>query len=197
MPCPFKAKFWQLTNIYSPVVRLTLMMLMMFSSSSRQMKPVSTVTTKLQPAVLLLASFALQFTFVAPAGKVEPDGGTQVTVSPGQLSEIAGFGKVTVVFVVVKFAGQVIVGGWVSLTVTVKVTDPPPVVLHVTLVEPTGKKEPEAGVQVASAQAPDPGGNETFAPHWPAVLLTVMLGGFTQGTIQTVTEKEPRLLFES
>ena len=52
-------------------------------------------------------------------------------------------------------AGQVIVGGWVSLTVTVKLhvllsTELP----HVTVVVPFGKKEPEGGVQVTVPQLP-------------------------------------------
>ena len=49
------------------------------------------------------------------------------------------------------FAGQVIVGGWVSFTVTVNVQ--PDVLpeesatIQVTVVVPTGKKEPETGEQ--------------------------------------------------
>jgi hypothetical protein len=36
--------------------------------------------------VLLAASVATQFTVVMPVGKVEPDGGAQMVVTPGQLS---------------------------------------------------------------------------------------------------------------
>ena len=55
------------------------------------------------------------------------------------------------------FAGQVIVGGCVSLTVTVNVQIPivPPesVAVHVTVVVPFGKKLPDAGEQVTVVPA--------------------------------------------
>ena len=54
-----------------------------------------------------------------------------------------------------------IVGGCVSLTVTVKVhVEPPaPAAVHVTVVVPTGKNEPDGGVQVIVPQVPvDVGG---------------------------------------
>ena len=66
----------------------------------------------------------------------------------------------------VLFAGQVIVGGCVSLTVTVNeqlgpgvvplgcATVPPPPVVQVTVVMPFGKKEPEAGVQFTVPHEP-------------------------------------------
>ena len=48
-----------------------------------------------------------------------------------------------------------IVGGWVSLTVTVKVqVVGPDVAVHVTVVVPTGKNEPDAGEQVTVPQEP-------------------------------------------
>jgi hypothetical protein len=50
------------------------------------------------------------------------------------------------------FAGQVILGGWVSTTVTVKLQLGPAVELQVTVVVPTGKKEPDAGLQVIVPQ---------------------------------------------
>ena len=59
------------------------------------------------------------------------------------------------------FGGHVIVGGCVSLTVTVKVhVEPPaPAAVHVTVVVPTGKNEPDGGVQVIVPQVPvDVGG---------------------------------------
>ena len=46
-----------------------------------------TFTEKEQVAVLPEASVAVQVTVVVPGGKGEPDGGTQTTVTPGQLSE--------------------------------------------------------------------------------------------------------------
>jgi hypothetical protein len=41
------------------------------------------------------ASVALQLTVVVPLGKVEPFGGVQLTVAPGQLSDAMELGKVT------------------------------------------------------------------------------------------------------
>ena len=49
-------------------------------------------------------------------------------------------------------AGQVITGGWVSLTVTVKVQLGPGVMVQVTVVVPTGKNDPEAGEHVTVPQ---------------------------------------------
>ena len=46
-----------------------------------------TVTVNEQVAVLPELSVAVQTTGVVPFGKVDPDGGLQVTVTPGQLSE--------------------------------------------------------------------------------------------------------------
>ncbi len=54
-------------------------------------------------------------------------------------------------------AGQVIVGGWVSFTVTVNVQLGPAVAVQVTVVVPTGKNEPEAGLQVIVPQLGPPG----------------------------------------
>jgi hypothetical protein len=64
----------------------------------------------------------------------------------------------------VTFAGQVMIGACVSLTVTVKVhngatspdgfASPPPPSEQVTVVVPTGKKEPDDGEQVTFAQLP-------------------------------------------
>jgi hypothetical protein len=51
-----------------------------------------TVTLKLQFAVLPDPSLALQLTAVIPFGKVEPDGGLQEAVAPGQLSPTVGGG---------------------------------------------------------------------------------------------------------
>jgi hypothetical protein len=49
-----------------------------------------TVTVKLQDAVAPFPSVAVQVTVVAPTGKVEPDGGAQAKVTPGQLSATVG-----------------------------------------------------------------------------------------------------------
>jgi hypothetical protein len=45
-----------------------------------------TVTVKVQQALLPLLSVAQQVTGVVPLGKVEPLGGMQLVVTPGQLS---------------------------------------------------------------------------------------------------------------
>jgi len=49
-----------------------------------------TVTVKEQLLVLPAASVAVQFTGVVPVPKLEPDGGLQLTVTPGQLSLATG-----------------------------------------------------------------------------------------------------------
>jgi hypothetical protein len=78
------------------------------------------LTLKLQEAVLPEASVAVHVTVVVPTGKIEPDGGMHAVVTPGQLSEAVGGGKVTVPVVAsgqvsgataLTLAGQVIVGG--------------------------------------------------------------------------------------
>ena len=49
-----------------------------------QVEELLTVTTKLQPATRLFApSLAAQLTCVDPTEKLEPEGGLQVTVTPG------------------------------------------------------------------------------------------------------------------
>jgi hypothetical protein len=106
-------------------------------------------------------------TVVVPTGNIEPLGGVHTEVTPGQLSDIVGAGKVTVALLeigqvcaatAVTFAGQVIVGGCVSLTVTVKLQEPVlfelSVAVQVTVVVPLGKVEPERGLQTG---VPTPG----------------------------------------
>lgn len=85
------------------------------------------VIEKVQLALLLAASVAVQVTGVVPTGKAEPEGGVQTTVPPGKLSEKVGAGNVTVSaphspgnVVIVMGAGQVIVGAVWSFIVTVK-----------------------------------------------------------------------------
>jgi len=97
-------------------------------------------------------------TGVVPSANVEPDGGTQTAVAPGLLSVTVGAGYVTTAVFsplaacTVTFCGQVIVGGCVSArTVTVKEQLLALPVLSVavqdTVVVPTGKAVPDAGVQ--------------------------------------------------
>ena len=120
-----------------------------------------TVTVNEQVAVLPEASVAVHVTVVVPCGNADPDGGTQVVTTPGQLSLEEGVVKVTTSATVsgspvaVIGEGQVIVGGCVSFTVTVNVQlGPSPAAVHVTVVVPTGKVEPVAGEQVIVPQSP-------------------------------------------
>lgn len=66
-----------------------------------------------------------------------------------------------------------------SLTVTVNEQPGPAVVVHVTVVVPFGKNEPDAGVQVTVPHPPPlvEGANVTTAPHWFGSLFFVMLAG--------------------
>src|ERR1043166_4924953 len=162
-----------------------------------------TVTVKLQPDVLPEASVAVQVTELAPSANVEPLGGLQLVLTPGQLS-VALTVQVTldatevppVVFVTI-FAGQVIAGGCVSLTVTVKLqlTMPQPLeAVQLTVFVPTGNEwgdvmtvEPTlhsvvgVGLPVALAA------KATLLEHWPEAAGTVMLAGQpTVGPVFTV-----------
>ena len=98
--------------------------------------------------------------------------------------------------VVTIFAGQVIVGSCVSLTVTVNVQVfillDASFAVTVTVVVPTGKKDPEAGLLVTvtpgQLSVATGGGHETMAPHWPAVLLvTILAGQVTVGNCVSTT----------
>src|SRR5712692_2081974 len=151
-------------KLKSPVWALTSTTLPGLLSSCRQ--KLNAVTVKLQVAVFPATSVAVQVTVVVPTGKTEPELGLQATVTPGQLSDavtVKFIGPVLVAMgqeaasVVVIFEGQVTVGGCVSTTVTVNehISGPaPPFDLHVTVVVPTGKNEPEAGEQLTVPQAP-------------------------------------------
>ena len=99
----------------------------------------------------------MQVTVVVPIGKVEPDGGAQVTVAP---LVAVGVGYVTtppveVVAVTVMSIGQVIIGGstcGVSVTVNWHEAEPAELVaVQVTVVVPIGNVEPEGGAQVTVA----------------------------------------------
>ena len=66
----------------------------------------------------------------------------------------------------VTFAGQVIAGAWLSTTVTENEHVGPAVAVHITVVVPTGKNDPEAGEQVTVPQpAAAVGVKLTTAPH--------------------------------
>jgi hypothetical protein len=124
-----------------------------------------TVTVNEHMAVLPLASVAVQETVVVPIGKNEPDAGEQTTaVLPEQLSAVVGVAKLTFAphcpasFETVTFEGHVIDGAWVSLTVTVKVQvvvlSSESLAVHVTVVVPTAKVEPDAGEQTTVVSPP-------------------------------------------
>lgn len=98
--------------------------------------------------------------------------------------------------VLVTFAGQVIVGACVSLTVTVKVhgDDILPeasVAVQLTVVVPTGNVDPDAGVHttVAPGQlSSDVAVKLTTAEHCPAVLfVTILAGQIAEGGMSSVT----------
>ena len=113
------------------------------------------------------ASVGVQVTVVVPTGKDDPEGGTQLTVAPGQLSATVGAVKLTVIaapptvgVTAVMFAGQLLdkVGNCVSFTFTVKVQEEEEpsslVAVTVTVVVPTGKNEPDAGLDATVPQLP-------------------------------------------
>lgn len=111
-----------------------------------------------------LASAAVSVTKVVPIGKKLPEAGLAVTSGEAvQLSLAAGKLKLTVAphwpgsDAKVRANGQDMPGASVSSTVTVNVQVKPDAALTVTVVAPTGKKEPEAGVLV---MVPQPGGAE-------------------------------------
>jgi len=172
-----------------------------------------TVTVNWQLAVWPDVSVAVQVTVVVPFGNVDPDGGLQLEVTPGQLSLAVGenvttaehtFGSVGLIM----FDGQLIVGFSVSLTVTVNeqvVAEVLPLVSvaeQVTGVVPFGNVEPDAGLQLAVA----PGQLSlavaeklTTAEQLPVSFPWVMLAGqlivgFSLSLTVTVNEQLPVLL---
>jgi hypothetical protein len=145
----------------SPVWALTSTTFPGLESSCRQ--KLKTFTLNVQFAMLPETSVALQVTVVVPTGKGEPDGGVQTTPGVPQLS-VAVTMKLTGPLVVAigqeataavfMSPGQVITGGVLSVTATVNVQLGPVVVVQVTVVVPTGKQLPEAGLQVTVPQLP-------------------------------------------
>src|ERR1044071_9834957 len=85
-----------------------------------------TVTVKVQLEVLPLASVAVQVTVLVPLAKLDPEAGTHRIEPPGQLS-VSVARKLTLLahwpgaVLTVIGPGQLIVGGWLSTTVTLKV----------------------------------------------------------------------------
>ena len=120
-----------------------------------------TVTVNEQLPVFAEASDAVHVTVVVPTGNVAPVAGTHTTVAPGQLSDAVGVVKFTTaehwpaVLPVVMFAGHVTVGACVSWIVTVNEHVPvfadASVAVHVTVVTPTGKDDPDNGAHTTVA----------------------------------------------
>lgn len=75
-------------KLYSPVTPFTNTKFPVLVSSCKHKGNV--VTVNVHCVMLFEASVAVQVTLVVPAGKIEPDGGLQTTVVPGQLSLTAG-----------------------------------------------------------------------------------------------------------
>ena len=116
-----------------------------------------TLTVNWQVLTLPEASVAVTVTVVVPTGKKLPEAGELVIVTPGQLSVAVGVKETfaphwPAVFGTTILAGQVTVGGCTSLTlivnVHVAVLPDASVTVAVTVVIPTGKKDPDAGVLV-------------------------------------------------
>jgi hypothetical protein len=106
---------------------------------------------------LLEPSVAVQVTLFEPTENVEPEGGVQVTLTPGQLSIAMGT-KVTLLLLdwpvstpATMPGGHMMTGGSASTTFTVKlqalVLPQGSVATHRTGVSPTGKVEPLGGEQ--------------------------------------------------
>ena len=118
-----------------------------------------TVTVNEQLPGLPEVSLAVQLTVVTPSGKLEPEAGVQVTVRAPSQTSVAVAENVAVaepepagLSVTLIGPGQLTVGPWLSLTVTVKLQAGPAVVLQLTVVIPFGKNEPAAGAQVTVPQ---------------------------------------------
>ena len=114
-------------------------------------------------ALLFDASVAVQVTVVVPTGNIDPVGGTHVTDGvPGQLSVAVGVVKLTAVPVANGHDGCAVIvipaqlgntGGVLSTTVTLN-EQLGPFVVQVTVVMPTGKNDPDAGLQATVPHPP-------------------------------------------
>jgi hypothetical protein len=125
-----------------------------------------TVTVKLQVTVFDDASVTLNVLVVTPTGNEDPLGSPAICIVdvPGQLSVPTGVLYVTIalhkpfVLLTDMLAGQLMVGNWLSLTVTLKlhvvVLAEASVTLKVLMVVPTGKEEPLANPAICVVTAP-------------------------------------------
>src|SRR2546422_278518 len=105
-----------------------------------------TVTLQVAVAVLAEKSVALQ------------DTGTEPSTRSSAVAEYVTIAPAGLVASAVISAGRVKAGGVVSRTVTVEDAEPvlpnPSVAVHVTVVTPMGKVEPEGGEQVVERETP-------------------------------------------
>lgn len=159
-PLPLAISASPQQKLKSPLEALISTTLPGLLSSCRQ--KLNTLTAKMQVAMLPETSVALQTTVVVPTGKFDPEGGLQATDWSVQLSvaltmKLAGalvaIGQEAAAAAMM-FAGHVIVGGVLSVTVTVNEQLGPPGSEQVTVVAPTGKQLPEAGLQVTVPHVP-------------------------------------------
>jgi hypothetical protein len=118
-----------------------------------------TVTVNAADPVLPRVSLAVQVTVVAPSGNVDPLAGVQLTATTPSRVSVADALKVKaapaeLVASTLAFAGTVTAGPVVSATVTENDADPVlprvSVVVHVTVVAPSGNVAPLAGVQLTA-----------------------------------------------
>jgi hypothetical protein len=165
-----------------------------------------TVTVKEHCWLLPEASVAVTTTVVVPIGKVEPEAGLATTVGAPQLSAPVAVKFTTAPQLpasahVVTFAGHWTVGASQSVIVTVneqvEVRPAASVATTLTVVVPSGKVEPEAGVATAllpEQLSVEPTLNVTTAPQEPASAhWLIAVGQVATGSSQslTVTVKEP------
>src|ERR1022692_306967 len=169
-----------------------------------------TVTLKDLEPVLPCASVALQVTVVVPSVKFVPEAGEQGGVmAPSMLSVAVAAGEGTVfpeavVVVVVMSEGTVTTGAVVSTSVTVTLKDLEPVLpcasvaLQVTVVVPSVKLAPEAGVQLGgmgpSMLSLADAVKVTVFPEATVVVVVMSAGTVTTGAVVstsvTVTLKD-------
>jgi uncharacterized protein YhbP (UPF0306 family) len=174
----------------------------------------ATVTVNDAAPVFPFVSVVVQVTVVAPSGNVDPLAGVQVTgrgPSTTSLADAVKLNAAPVVLVAstVAFAGTVTTGPVVSVTVTVKEAAPLlPVVsvtVQLTVVGPSGKVDPLAGVQVTARGPSTPSLADAVklnAAPVPLVASTVAFAGtVTTGPVVSVTvtvkEADPLLAFVS
>jgi hypothetical protein len=117
------------------------------------------VTVKVLVPTLARLSVAVHVTVVGPSGNVDPLAGVQLTATTPSRVSVADALKVKaapaeLVASTLAFAGTVTAGPVVSATVTENDADPVlprvSVVVHVTVVAPSGNVAPLAGVQLTA-----------------------------------------------